>query len=62
MDERPADDQPGPYTEPPNSTVDDWHGQELAREEERADELLDEAGGDRTEARRRFEDEAGPLS
>ena len=55
MDERPTDDQAGPYTEPPNSTVDDWHGQELAREEERAEELLAETGGDAAEAERRFE-------
>jgi hypothetical protein len=60
MDERRTDDQAGPYTEPPNSTVDDWHGQELAREEERADQLLDETGGDTAEAERRFEGEAGP--
>ena len=59
MDERPTDDQAGPYTEPPNSTVDDWHGQELAREEERADQLLDETGGDTAEAERRFEEGAG---
>ena len=57
MDERRRDDQAGPYTEPPNSTVDDWHGQELAAEAERADELLDETGGDTAEAERRFEDE-----
>ena len=61
MDERRSDDQAGPYTEPPNSTVDDWHGQELAAEAERADELLDETGGDRAEAGRRFDEEAGPV-
>jgi hypothetical protein len=46
----------GPYQEPENSTVDDWHGQELAREEERADRLVDEAGGDLDEAEDRFEE------
>ena len=59
MDERPPGDQAGPYTEPPNSTVDDWHGQELAREEERAEELLEETGGDTAEAERRFQQEPG---
>ena len=48
-----------PLREPENSTVDDWHGQELAREEERADQLLEETGGDMAEAERRFEGGAG---
>jgi hypothetical protein len=54
-----------PYQEPENSTVDDWHGQELAREEKRAEQLLDEADGDLGEAQARFEaesDNAGPKS
>ena len=46
----------GPYQEPENSTVDDWHGQELAREAERADRLVDEAGGDVEEAEARFDE------
>ena len=46
-----------PYTEPDNSTVDDWHGQELNREQERADELVRESGGDVAEAEERFEQE-----
>jgi hypothetical protein len=58
MDERTPQDE-SVYQEPENSTVDDWHGQELAREEERADRLVDEAGGDLAEAESRFEDGAG---
>ena len=59
-EDRGAQDEP--YTEPDNSTVDDWHGQELAREQERADELMREAGGDAGEAERRFEQEVQPDS
>ena len=44
--------------EPDNSTVDDWFGQNVARDQEKADELVDEAGGDEAEAERRFEEEA----
>ena len=44
----------GPYQEPENSTVDDWHGQELARQQERADRMVDEADGDVDEAQARF--------
>jgi hypothetical protein len=45
----------GPYQEPENSTVDDWHGQELARREEKADRLVAEAGGDVDAAEEQFE-------
>jgi hypothetical protein len=41
-------------TEPPNSTVDDWLGQQVNRDEEEIDRLLDEADGDEAEAERRF--------
>jgi len=44
--------------EPPNSTVDDWFGQNVARDEEVADEAMAEAGGDPEEAERLFEDKA----
>lgn len=44
-----------PDTEPANATVDDWHGQEVDREEKRADEALQDAGGDEEEAALRFE-------
>jgi hypothetical protein len=44
--------------EPPNSTVDDWFGQNVARDQEVADRAVDEAGGDVDEAEERFEQEA----
>lgn len=44
----------GEVVEPPNSTVDDWLGQQVAEDEEEVDELLDETGGDVEEAERRF--------
>ena len=62
MTERDTDTPDGPFTEPENSTVDDWHGQELAREQEKADALVRETGGDMEEAERRFEEEADPDS
>lgn len=40
--------------EPDNSTVDDWLGQEVDRDMDRADQALEEAGGDRGEAERLF--------
>lgn len=45
-----------PLQEPENSTVDDWHGQEVGRMEDRADQAVDDAGGDMEEAERRFEE------
>lgn len=53
--------QPGgddAYHEPENSTVDDWMGQRVGRDEERAERLLEEAGGDEQEAARRFDQES----
>jgi hypothetical protein len=47
-----------PIQEPENSTVDDWLGQRVARDEERADELVNESGGDLEEAARRFDAES----
>jgi hypothetical protein len=41
-----------------DSTVDDWFGQNVARDQELADELVAEEGGDLDAAERRFEDEA----
>jgi hypothetical protein len=43
-----------PSVEPDNSTVDDWFGQQVSRDEELVDELLDETDGDVAEAERRF--------
>jgi hypothetical protein len=44
----------GEIVEPPNSTVDDWLGQQVSEDEEEVDELLEETGGDVDEAERRF--------
>jgi hypothetical protein len=50
-----------PLQEPENSTVDDWHGQEVERMTERADEAVDAADGDMREAERRFEEGEASL-
>jgi hypothetical protein len=47
-----------PIREPENSTVDDWLGQRVARDEERVDELVEESGGDLQQAAERFENES----
>jgi hypothetical protein len=44
--------------EPENSTVDDWFGQNVARDQDLADRLVEEEGGDQEAAEERFEDEA----
>ena len=44
-----------PYQEPPNSTVDDWHGQIVDEAERRADEAL-ASGASTEEAERRYEE------
>lgn len=44
--------------EPDNSTVEDWLGQNVSRDEEVADEAMAEAGGDTNEAEQIFEDRA----
>jgi hypothetical protein len=50
---------PEPVEEPrEDSTVDDWFGQNVARDQEVADELLAEEGGDLEAAEDRFEREA----
>jgi hypothetical protein len=49
-----ADDE---ITEPENSTVDDWFGQNVARDAELADEISAEEP-DETSAERRYEREA----
>lgn len=43
--------------EPENSTVDDWFGQNVARDQDVADRVSEEAGS-AEEAESRFEDEA----
>jgi hypothetical protein len=53
--EQPStENEHGEIVEPPNSTVDDWLGQQAARDEEEVDDLLRETGGDVDEAERRF--------
>jgi hypothetical protein len=49
-------DAEGAIQEPENSTVDDWLGQQVERDDELADELMEETGGDVEEAERRFEE------
>jgi hypothetical protein len=44
--------------EPENSTVDDWFGQNVARDQDVADRLVEEEGGDQEAAAERFEEEA----
>ena len=44
--------------EPDNSTVDDWFGQNVARDQEVADRVVAETGGDMNEAEQRFDEEA----
>jgi len=53
---QPATDDP--YTEGPNSTVDDWLGQKVERDAERADQLVAEEHGDVAKAEKRFEQES----
>ena len=47
----------GEVEEPENSTVDDWFGQNVARDQEVADKVSEEAGSE-AEAEARFEEEA----
>jgi hypothetical protein len=48
----------GTIEEPEGSTVDDWFGQNAARDAELADELVQEEGGDEAAAEARFDHEA----
>jgi hypothetical protein len=43
-----------PNVEPENSTVTDWLGQQVQRDEEEIDQLLEETGGDVAAAEKRF--------
>ena len=50
---------PDPIEEPSeDSTVDDWFGQNVARDQELADELVEAEDGDLAAAEERFEEEA----
>lgn len=44
--------------EPDNSTVDDWFGQNVARDQDVADEVMEETGGDADEAEQLYEQRA----
>jgi hypothetical protein len=44
-----------PHTEPENSTVNDWMGQEVNQDAELADQLVEESNGDLQEAEAKFE-------
>jgi hypothetical protein len=44
-----------PHTEPENSTVDDWMGQEVNKDAELADQLIEESGGDEAAAEAKFD-------
>ena len=44
--------------EPDNSTVDDWFGQNVARDQDVADKAVAESGGDMDKAEAQFEEEA----
>ena len=50
-------DHADPLTEPPNSTVDDWHGQEVQRDTDAADRAVESADGDMEQAERIFEEQ-----
>jgi hypothetical protein len=44
--------------EPENSTVDDWFGQNVAEDQETADQAVAEAGGNTEEAERLYRERA----
>jgi hypothetical protein len=48
----------GTIEEPPNSTVDDWFGQNAARDADLADDLVEQEKGDADAAEERYEKEA----
>ena len=47
-----------PHTEPENSTVEDWMGQEVNADQELADKLVEETGGDMAAAEEKFEQQS----
>lgn len=51
-----------PHTEPANSTVDDWMGQEVNKDMDLADKLVEESGGDLAEAERKFDQQSAGAS
>jgi hypothetical protein len=55
MPEQSASDE---IVEPENSTVDDWFGQNAARDEDVADRAMADAAGDPAKAEQLFEERA----
>jgi hypothetical protein len=55
----PGSGEAGAIVEPPNSTVNDWHGQVEQRQEQLADEALADAGGDEARAEQLFRERGG---
>lgn len=51
-------DEHGTIREPDNATVDDWMGQTVSDDEAKADEAVEQAGGDMAKAEEIFEREA----
>ncbi|HUP85436.1 MAG TPA: hypothetical protein VM143_07195 [Acidimicrobiales bacterium] len=47
-----------PHIEPDNSTVNDWMGQEVNKDMELADALVEQSGGDLAEAEERFDEQS----
>ena len=47
-----------PHTEPENSTVNDWMGQEVNKDADLADELVEQSDGDLAEAEQKFEEQS----
>lgn len=45
-----------PHTEPENSTVEDWMGQEVNKDMDLAEELVEKSGGDLDRAEQEFAD------
>ena len=46
------------HREPDNSTVDDWFGQNVARDQDLADRLVEDEAGDESAAEKRFAEES----
>ena len=47
-----------PHVEPEHSTVEDWMGQEVDKDMDLAEELVEQAGGDLDEAERQFDEQS----
>ena len=54
----PTEGSDGGVVEPENSTVDDWFGQNVARDQDVADQAMEDAGGDVEEAEELFDERA----